>query len=188
MTVLSDGQIRRELEKGRLSIDPLLDAPLQIQPSTVDLRLAYSAKKYKDDVEILDPVNDDQSELMEESKNVSEIIVGPDEFVLGSTIECITLPDDIQGQVTGRSSYGRFGLTVHSTAGLIDPGWHGDITLEISNDTSKPIRIEPGRRICQLDLLWLDESAEEPYNARNDSKYQGQTGPTTSEARMDPDN
>lgn len=178
MTILSDGEIVEELAEGDLGIAGYADLDVQIQPSTLDLRLGDSFLRYKGVVREVDPVEHDHADLMEEHTDAEKIHVHPDDFILGTTIESVNLPDDIQGEVTGRSSYGRFGIEVHSTAGLIDPGWSGQITLEISNNTKKTITLTPGERICQMTFERMGRPAERPYGTRDHSKYDGQDGPT----------
>lgn len=189
MSVLSDGEIAEALEEGELGIVGYADLDLQIQPSTLDLRLGNTYKKYYEWVTDVDPEMEDQEDLMEEFTvdDGEKILLDPDDFILGTTIESISLSPRIQGQVKGRSSYGRYGIEVHSTAGLIDPGWEGQITLEISNNTESTIHLTPGKRICQLSFTWLGRAAERPYGERGDSKYHGQQGVTASRAHRDPE-
>jgi dCTP deaminase len=158
-----------------------------IQPSSVDVRLdrlfrTFENHKYAH----IDPA-ENQPELTREVGVASNeaFILHPGEFVLGSTYEVITLPDDIAGRLEGKSSLGRLGLLTHSTAGFIDPGFSGHVTLELSNVANLPIKLWPGMKIGQLALFRLSSPAEHPYgSAVYGSRYQGQRGPTPSKAYL----
>jgi dCTP deaminase len=158
-----------------------------IQPSSVDVRLdrifrTFENHKYAH----IDP-SENQPELTREVATVGAepFILHPGEFVLGSTYEVITLPDDIAGRLEGKSSLGRLGLLTHSTAGFIDPGFSGHVTLELSNVATLPIKLWPGMKIGQLCLFRLSSPAEHPYgSAIYGSRYQGQRGPTPSKAHL----
>lgn len=180
--ILSDGSIRRQLADGRLSIQPLEDD--QIQPASVDLRLGDTfLVMLNHSVEVIDPY-EKQPELMHRV-TVPEgkpFILHPGEFVLGTTVERINLPDDLVGRVDGKSSLGRHGLLIHATAGFVDCGFNGEVTLELSNVATLPIRLWPGMKIGQISFMRLDEPAERVYgDPALGSKYQGQTGPTASQ-------
>jgi len=186
--VLSDRSIREEISQGRLVIDPLEDG--SIQPSSVDLRLAPVFRVFR--VGILPRPYLDVGQPMEGFTELVEVaedepfVIQPGEFVLAATLETITLPDDIVARVDGKSSLGRLGLLIHATAGFVDPGWTGRLTLELSNVAKMPIAVRPGMRICQISFLRLTTAAERLYGSPElGSKYQGQTGPTASRAHQD---
>jgi dCTP deaminase len=178
--VLSDRTIRRLLEEGQIGIDPF-DEEL-VQPSSVDVRVDRFFRVFRNSrypfIDVKAPM-DDLTELVE--VDGEPFILHPGEFVLGSTLERITLPDDLVARLEGKSSLGRLGLLIHSTAGFIDPGWDGHVTLELSNVANLPITIYVGMKIGQLSFVQLSEPAERPYGAAElGSKYQGQAGPTPS--------
>lgn len=183
--LLSDRDIRREVEAGRVDVDPF-DAQM-IQPSSIDVRLdrmfrVFENHKYP----FIDP-SVEQAELTREvhTQGDEPFILHPGEFVLASTYEVITLPDDIAGRLEGKSSLGRLGLLTHSTAGFIDPGFSGHVTLELSNVATLPIKLWPGMKIGQLCLFRLESPAEHPYGSDvYGSRYQGQRGPTPSKSYL----
>ena len=183
--LLSDRDIRQELKNGRVGVEPFDEA--MIQPSSVDVRLdkffrVFENHKYS----VIDP-SIEQAELTREviAEDGEHFILHPGEFVLASTYEVITLPDDIAGRLEGKSSLGRLGLLTHSTAGFIDPGFSGHITLELSNVANLPVKLFPGMKIGQLCLIKLSSPAEHPYgSAIYASRYQGQRGPTPSRSFM----
>jgi len=183
--LLSDRDIKSEIDKGRVVLEPY-DLNM-IQPSSVDVRLdrlfrTFENHKYAH----IDPA-ENQPELTREVavEDQDPFILHPGEFVLGSTFEVITLPDDIAGRLEGKSSLGRLGLLTHSTAGFIDPGFSGHVTLELSNVATLPIKLWPGMKIGQLCLFRLESPAEHPYgSAVYGSRYQGQRGPTPSKAYL----
>ena len=179
--VLSDRTIRRLLEEGRIGIDPF--APELMQPSSVDVRVDRYFRVFRNSRYPFIDVKTEQEDLTEivEVENEEPFILHPGEFVLGSTLERVTLPDDLVARLEGKSSLGRLGLLIHSTAGFIDPGWDGHVTLELSNVANLPITIYPGMKIGQLSFVQLSEPAERPYGSGGlGSKYQGQRGPTPS--------
>jgi dCTP deaminase len=183
--LLSDREIKSEIDKKRVVLEPC-DLNM-IQPSSVDVRLdrlfrTFENHKYAH----IDPA-ENQPDLTREVGVASNeaFILHPGEFVLGSTYEVITLPDDIAGRLEGKSSLGRLGLLTHSTAGFIDPGFSGHVTLELSNVATLPIKLWPGMKIGQLALFRLSSPAEHPYgSAVYGSRYQGQRGPTPSKAYL----
>jgi dCTP deaminase len=180
--VLSDRTIRQLLEDGRIGIDPYDDELLQ--PSSVDVRVDRFFRVFRNSrypyIDVKEPM-EDLTELVEVGDDEQPFILHPGEFVLGSTLERITLPDDLVARLEGKSSLGRLGLLIHSTAGFIDPGWDGHVTLELSNVANLPITIYVGMKIGQLSFVQLTEPAESPYgSAAIGSKYQGQAGPTPS--------
>ncbi len=183
--LLSDGDLRKELASGRLGLDPLDEG--MIQPSSIDVRLdrffrVFNNTRYTH----IDPrqQQDDLTTLVEAADD-EPFVLHPGEFVLGSTFEAVELPDDLAGRLEGKSSLGRLGLLTHSTAGFIDPGFQGHITLELSNVANLPITLWPGMKIGQLCLFRLTSAAENPYGSRvAGSRYQGQRGPTPSRAYL----
>ncbi len=179
--LLSDRDIRAELDAGRVALEPT--EPAMLQPSSVDVRLdrffrLFDNHKYP----VIDPASD-QPELtrLVEVDGEEPFVLHPGEFVLGSTFERVTLPDDIAARLEGKSSLGRLGLLTHSTAGFIDPGFSGHVTLELSNVATLPILLWPGMKIGQLCFFRLTSPAEQPYGSpAYGSRYQGQRGPTAS--------
>jgi dCTP deaminase len=178
--VLSDRTIRRLLGEGRIEIEPYDESLLQ--PSSVDVRVDRYFRVFHNARYPFIDVKEQQEDLTELVEADTEpFILHPGEFVLGSTLERIRLPDDLVARLEGKSSLGRLGLLIHSTAGFIDPGWDGHVTLELSNVANLPITIYPGMKIGQLSFVQLSEPAESPYGSGGlGSKYQGQKGPTPS--------
>jgi dCTP deaminase len=179
--VLSDRTIRRLLGEGRIEIEPYDEALLQ--PSSVDVRVDRYFRVFHNARYAYIDVREPQEDLTELVELDAErpFILHPGEFVLGSTLERIKLADDLVGRLDGKSSLGRLGLLIHSTAGFIDPGWDGHVTLELSNVANLPITIYYGMKIGQLSFVQLTEPAETPYGSDGlGSKYQGQKGPTPS--------
>jgi dCTP deaminase len=179
--VLSDRTIRRLIDEGRIEIDPYDESLLQ--PSSIDVRVDRFFRVFHNArypfIDVKEP-QEDLTELLEVEGD-SPFILHPGEFVLASTLERIGLPDDLVARLEGKSSLGRLGLLIHSTAGFIDPGWDGHVTLELSNVANLPITIYYGMKIGQLSFVQLSEPAETPYGAGAlGSKYQGQQGPTPS--------
>ncbi|HET8615504.1 MAG TPA: dCTP deaminase [Actinomycetales bacterium] len=179
--LLSDRDIRAEIASGRVVLSPYDET--MVQPSSVDVRLdrffrLFDNHKYP----VIDPA-EDQPELtrLVEVGPDEPFVLHPGEFVLGSTYEVTTLPDDVAARLEGKSSLGRLGLLTHSTAGFIDPGFSGHVTLELSNVATLPIKLWPGMKIGQLCFFRLSSAAEHPYGSeRYGSRYQGQRGPTAS--------
>ncbi len=179
--VLSDRTIRRLLEERRIEIDPY-DGSL-LQPSSVDVRVDRYFRVFRNSRYPYIDVKQAQEELTElvEIDDETPFILHPGEFVLGSTLERVKLPDDLVARLEGKSSLGRLGLLIHSTAGFIDPGWNGHVTLELSNVANLPITIYFGMKIGQISFVQLSEPAETPYGSDGlGSKYQDQQGPTPS--------
>jgi dCTP deaminase len=179
--VLSDRTIRRLLDEGRIAIDPFDDG--LVQPSSVDVRVDRFFRVFHNARYPFIDVKEPQEELTElvQVDDETPFILHPGEFVLGSTLERIRLPNDLVARLEGKSSLGRLGLLIHSTAGFIDPGWDGHVTLELSNVANLPITIYHGMKIGQLSFVQMTEPAETPYGADAlGSKYQGQRGPTPS--------
>src|SRR5438270_3608249 len=183
--LLSDRDIRAAVDAGRLVLEPW--DPELIQPSSIDVRIdryfrVFNNSQYTH----IDPaMQQDELTSLVEPKGEDPFVLHPGEFVLGSTLEIVTLPDDLAGRLEGKSSLGRLGLLTHSTAGFIDPGFNGHITLELSNVANLPITLWPGMKIGQLCLFRLSSAAEHPYGAAGvGSRYQGQRGPTPSRAYL----
>ena len=183
--LLSDRDIRAELDSGRVGLDPL--DPAMVQPASVDVRLdrffrLFDNHRYAH----IDPrqEQDELTRLVEVDPDEA-FILHPGEFVLGSTYEQVTLPDDLAARLEGKSSLGRLGLLTHSTAGFIDPGFSGHVTLELSNVATLPIKLWPGMKIGQLCFFRLSSSAQSPYGTgANQNRYQGQRGPTASRSHV----
>jgi dCTP deaminase len=181
--LISDRDIKAEITAGRVKVEPFTEA--MVQPSSVDVRLDRFFRTFENHkYEVIDP-SKEQPDLTREVAVAANdfFILHPGEFVLASTYEVITLPDDIAGRLEGKSSLGRLGLLTHSTAGFIDPGFSGHITLELSNVANLPVKLFPGMKIGQLCLIRLSSPAEHPYgSAIYGSRYQGQRGPTPSKS------
>lgn len=179
--ILSDVSIHEELTAGRIIIDPL--GPDSVQPSSVDLRVDRLFRVFRNDTTpYIDPKQpqEDLTELVEVEAGKA-FILHPGEFVLGSTLERVALPNDLVARLEGKSSLGRLGLLIHSTAGFVDAGWDGHLTLELSNVATLPIALYPEMKIGQISFLRMTTAAEHPYgSATTGSKYQGQRGPTPS--------
>jgi dCTP deaminase len=179
--ILSDRTIREELAAGRIVIDPLADS--SIQPSSVDLRLDRYFRVFRNYTVGLIDVKENLEELTElvEVGEEEAFILHPGEFVLGSTLERVALPADLVARLEGKSSLGRLGLLIHSTAGFVDAGWDGQLTLELSNVANLPITLYPGMKIGQISFLRMTTAADRPYGTGElGSKYQGQRGPRPS--------
>ena len=179
--VLSDRTIARLLEEERIVIEPYDESLLQ--PSSVDVRVDRFFRVFHNArypyIDVKEP-QEDLTELVE-IDDERPFILHPGEFVLGSTLERIVLPDDLVARLEGKGSLGRLGLLIHSTAGFIDPGWDGHVTLELSNVANLPITIYHGMKIGQISFVQLTEPADKPYGSGDlGSKYQGQMGPTPS--------
>jgi dCTP deaminase len=179
--LLSDRDIRAEIDGGRVRLEPYDEA--MVQPSSIDVRLdkyfrLFDNHKYP----YIDPAEDqpDLTRLIEVEAG-EPFILHPGEFVLGSSFEIVTLPDDLAARLEGKSSLGRLGLLTHSTAGFVDPGFSGHVTLELSNVATLPIKLWPGMKVGQLCFIRLSSPTENPYgSAKYGSRYQGQRGPTAS--------
>ncbi|MFV1990712.1 MAG: dCTP deaminase, partial [Acidimicrobiales bacterium] len=172
---------REELAAGRIKIDPILES--NIQPSSVDLRLDNLFRIFRNHTAGIIDVKANQQDLTQQVKMPDDepFMLHPGEFVLGSTYESVGLPDDLVARLEGKSSLGRLGLLIHSTAGYIDAGFNGHITLELSNVASLPITLYPGMNIGQISFQKMTTPADRPYGSAGlGSKYQGQSGPTAS--------
>lgn len=189
MAILSDKTIKEYLEEGKIVIDPLKDEQ-QIQPSSVDMRLGDEFKVFKVIRKpYIDPKDEDDIAEYMESSTVPEgeaFIIHPNEFALATTQEYVKVPDDLVARVEGRSSMGRLGVTMHVTAGYVDPGFEGRITLEISNIGAMPVALYPGQRVCQLVFETMTTPAELPYgHPKRNSKYMKQLKPESSRVKLD---
>ena len=179
--ILSDWTIREELEAGRIGIDPLGEGC--VQPSSVDLHVDRYFRVFRNHSQRVIDVKENQEELTElvELAGPDALILHPGEFVLGSTLERVRLPDDLVGRLEGKSSLGRLGLLIPSTAGFVDAGWDGYLTLELSNVANLPITVYPRMKIGQISFLKMTTPAAIPYGSAGlGSKYQHQRGPTPS--------
>jgi dCTP deaminase len=183
--LLSDRDIRAEVEAQRLRLEPW--DPELVQPSSIDVRLdrffrVFNNSQYTH----IDPsIQQDELTSLVEPDGDEPFVLHPGEFVLGSTLEVVTLPDDLASRLEGKSSLGRLGLITHATAGFIDPGFSGHITLELSNVANLPITLWPGMKIGQLCVFRLSSPAQDPYGStRHGSRYQGQRGPTPSRSYL----
>ena len=179
--ILSDRSIREEIAAGRIVIDPF--DPSSVQPSSVDLHIDRYFRVFRNHTMGYIDVKEDQEELTElvEIAPDDVFILHPGEFVLGSTLERVAIPNDLVARLEGKSSLGRLGLLIHSTAGFVDAGWNGHLTLELSNVANLPITLYPGMKIGQISFLRMTTEADVPYGSKAaGSKYQNQRGPTPS--------
>ncbi len=189
MAILSDKSIKEYLKEGKIVIDPIKDEQ-QIQPSSVDMRLGDEFKVFKVIRKpYIDPKDEEDIAEYMESSTVPEgeaFIIHPNEFALATTQEYVKVPDDLVARVEGRSSMGRLGVTMHVTAGYVDPGFEGRITLEISNIGAMPVALYPGQRVCQLVFETMTTPAELPYgHPKRNSKYMKQLKPESSRVKLD---
>lgn len=180
-SVLSDGTIRRLIAEGAIKVDPWDDG--MVQPASVDLRLGHSFRVFHNHRASAIDLKDPPRNLTEQVTIADDepFLIHPGEFVLGRTLEWVELPDDIVARIEGKSSIGRLGLIVHATAGFVDPGWKGTLTLEITNLTRIPIKLWANLPIAQLSFMTLDRAAERPYgHPELGSHYHGQVEATES--------
>ncbi len=180
--ILSDRTIRAEIEAGRIGVEPY--DPSMVQPSSIDVRLDHRFLVFRSHTRPVIDVKQDLSDLTElvTASEEQPFILHPGEFVLGATLEVIRIPVDLVARVEGKSSLGRLGLLIHTTAGFVDAGFEGQLTLEFSNVATLPITLYPGMKIGQLSFLRMDGPAEHPYGSGAlGSKYSGQLGPTPSQ-------
>ena len=189
--ILSDTDILARLREGDLVIDPLDDVDQQVQPASVDLRLGSEFLEFqRTNISCIHPTDEGEvgeyiSETVVEEGN--EFILHPGDFVLGTTKERVEMPPDLVANVEGRSSLGRLAVVVHATAGFVDPGYRGQVTLELSNLGTAPVALTPGMRVSQLVFTELSSPAERPYGSERGSKYQDQRGPQASRIGDDPE-
>ena len=184
--ILSDRDIREQIASGRIEIEPF--TPDAVQPSSVDLHLDSRFRVFRNNRYPYIDVRQEQPELTEllEINGDEPFVLHPGEFVLGSTLERVALPDDLVGRLEGKSSLGRLGVLIHSTAGYVDPGWDGNLTLELSNVANLPIALYQGMKIGQISFQKLSSPVEVAYgDARIGSKYRGQRDPTASLYHLD---
>jgi len=180
--IFSDRDLHDLIDSGRLGIDPF--DPRSVQPSSIDLRIGHQFRVFANNrypyIDVRLPM-DDLTELVEATEE-EPFILHPGEFVLAVTLERVSLPNDVVGRLEGKSSLGRLGLLIHSTAGFVDAGWDGYLTLELSNVANLPITIYPGMKIGQISLFQMTSPAQNPYGSQElGSKYLGQEGPTPSQ-------
>lgn len=179
--ILSDRTLREQLEAGRIVIDPF--DPACVQPSSIDVKIGNLFRVFRNHTAAVIDVKENQEDLTEliTIPNDGVFMLHPGEFVLGSTLERIAVPDDLVSRIEGKSSLGRLGLIIHSTAGFIDAGFDGHVTLELTNIATLPITLYPGMKIGQVSFMEMTTAAENPYGkGARGSKYQGQRGPTPS--------
>ncbi len=182
--ILSDRDVRARLARGDIKIAPEPDPEIQIQPASIDLRLGYDFQTFNYTQQALidpaDPSSFEQLTNLIHLQKSERFIVHPGEFVLATTLEYVEIPDDLVARLEGRSSIGRLGIVIHSTAGYIDPGFKGRITLEISNLGRIAVALYPGMRICQIAFEEMSSPVSESYGAKRTAKYQGQQTTTLS--------
>jgi dCTP deaminase len=179
--ILSDRTLREQIAAGRILIEPFDDS--LVQPSSVDVRISNLFRVFRNHTAGVIDVKVDTREMTElvETPLDGVFMLHPGEFVLGSTLERIAVPDDLVARIEGKSSLGRLGLLIHSTAGFIDAGFDGHVTLELANVASLPITLYPGMKIGQVSFMHMTTPADRPYGqGARGSKYQGQRGPTPS--------
>jgi dCTP deaminase len=189
--ILSDTDILARLREGDLVIDPLDDVDQQVQPASVDLRLGSEFLEFqRTNISCIHPTREEEvGEYISETvvAEGDEFILHPGDFVLGTTKERVEMPADLVANVEGRSSLGRLAVVVHATAGFVDPGYRGQVTLELSNLGTAPVALTPGMRVSQLVFTELTSPAERPYGSERGSKYQDQHGPQASRIGDDPE-
>jgi len=189
--ILSDADILDRLADGDLVVEPLVDVDQQVQPASVDLRLGERFLEFqRTNISCIHPTEADEvGEYVTETTvpEGDEFILHPGDFVLGTTTERVEVPPDLLATVQGRSSLGRLAIVIHATAGIVDPGYNGQITLELSNLGTAPVALTPGMRVSQLIFTELKSPAKRPYGTDRDSKYQDQDGPQASRIGSDPE-
>lgn len=186
MVVLSDRDLKKSIKEGKIVIEGMTED--QIGPSSIDLRLGDEFRVFKhSEVTHIDPREGNFEHLMDVVKksDTDPFIIHPGEFILATTREYVKMPDDMTARLDGRSSWGRLGIVVHSTAGSVHPGFEGKLTLEMANISKVPVKLWPGSRICQLTFELMSSPAENPYNKRKSSKYAGQRDPGISRIFLD---
>ncbi|MFC7129015.1 dCTP deaminase [Haloferax chudinovii] len=189
--ILSDSDILARLAEGDLVVDPIDDVDMQVQPASVDLRLGTEFLEFqRTNISCIHPNRESEvSEYVRETHvpEGDDFILHPGDFVLGTTKERVEIPADLLATVEGRSSLGRLAVVIHATAGIVDPGYEGQITLELSNLGTAPVALTPGMRISQLVFTEMKSPADRPYGVERGSKYQGQRGPQASRLSSDPE-
>lgn len=184
--ILSDRSIKKQMAKGRIEIEPL--GPNAVQPASVDIRLDSEILVFRNNwrthIDVMQPADDVVERVTVEEGR--PFLLHPGQFALGSTLETVTIPDDIVARIEGKSSLARYGLLIHSTAGFVDPGWSGKLTLEFSNVGILGITLRQGMKIGHISFTQLTTPADNPYGSSElRSKYQGQDGPVASRYYMD---
>jgi dCTP deaminase len=189
--ILSDRDILDRLRDGDLVVEPIDDLDMQVQPASIDLRLGSEFLEFqRTNISCIHPNRKAEvSEYVSETyvPEGDEFILHPGDFVLGTTKERVEIPPDLLATVEGRSSLGRLAVVIHATAGIVDPGYKGQITLELSNLGTAPVALTPGMRVSQLIFTEMRSAAERPYGAERGSKYQDQDGPQASRIGEDPE-
>lgn len=187
--ILSDRDIKTKLDNGEIKIDPMPDLGVALGPASVDLRLGDKFTVYRRTeqpyIDVRNPATMENLTREIERKHDEPFTIHPGDFVLATTLESVELPADIIGRLEGRSSLGRLGIVIHSTAGKFDPGWKGRLVLEISNIGLVPVRVYPGMRVCQFLFEKLSSPTEQPYTTRKASKYKFQDSPIPSRINQD---
>ena len=180
MSVLSDGTIREKIEAGEIGLMPY--DPRMIQPASIDVRLGNQFRVLRSGrQEVIDPYEFVDNMELTTMEDGEPFVLHPADFVLGTTFELVTVPHNLVCRIEGKSSIGRLGLLIHTTAGFVDPGFSGHVTLEFANLANMPMRLYPGMKIGQLSFMYLDKAALAPYGSgATGSKYQDQTGPVAS--------
>ena len=189
--ILSDRDILRRMEAGDLVVEPIDDLDTQLQPASLDLRLGEEFLEFqRTNISCIHPNREQEVGDYVRETTVSEgeeFVLHPGDFVLGTTKERVDIPSDLIATVQGRSSLGRLAVVIHATAGIVDPGYRGQITLELSNLGTAPVALSPGMRVSQLIFTELSSPADRPYGVERDSKYQNQSGPQASRIGTDPE-
>ncbi|WP_049986775.1 dCTP deaminase [Halobellus rufus] len=189
--ILSDDDILARLESGDLVVDPIDDLDMQVQPASLDLRLGEEFLEFqRTNISCIHPNRESEVDDYVSETHVpegEEFILHPGDFVLGTTKERVEIPADLLATVEGRSSLGRLAVVIHATAGIVDPGYKGQITLELSNLGTAPVALTPGMRVSQLVFTELTQPAARPYGVERGSKYQNQQGPQASRIGADPE-
>jgi len=178
--ILSDRELKRELDQGDLVVEPIEDEKQQIQPASIDLRLGKHFTEPRAEKTTIDLGSEDHRLVGEDDEEYAGITIRPGDFYLGTTMERVEIPPNMMANIKGRSSIGRVGVIVHATAGVIDPGFKGQITLELSNLGNDKVHVPVGKRVAQLVVESISSTAERPYGEDRGSKYQEQNGPQQS--------
>ncbi|OGG02163.1 dCTP deaminase [Candidatus Gottesmanbacteria bacterium RBG_16_37_8] len=187
--VLSDRDIKKYLTSGKIKITPKPDLSRQLGSCSIDLRLGNTFRIFEQSkvafVDPFDPKNRDEITKLIEVKDKEPFILHPNDFVLATTIESFTLPDDLLARLEGRSSLGRLGIVVHSTASIFEPGWQGKVVMELGNLGRMPIALYPGMRICALTFEKLSSTVDVPYHKKKGAKYLNQDTPEASKMSLE---
>ena len=179
--ILSDQDIKQQLDNGEIKIDPMPDLKVALGPISIDLRLGHQFMVYRRTeqpfIDVQRPETFENLTTLISRQKHEPFTIHPGEFILAATLESVEIPDNLAGRLEGKSSLGRLGIVIHSTAGKFDPGWKGNLVLEISNIGMIPVMIYPEMRICQLLFEQLSSPTTQPYTKRANSKYKNQTSP-----------